>query len=168
MALPMILCNVTIELDWMLDADFVRKTTTACLEQLFGVFLDRDRNVLRERMSPSGAFVDSPNGRLTIPGHGIEAMWFAMEIGERFGDRALIDRAIDVMLSTLEFGWDQEFDGIFYILDIEGKPIQELEWDRKLWWVHLETLVALAMAYRLSPTTSGQAALGRDASGRAA
>ena len=150
MALPMILCNVTIELDWMLDADFVRKTTAACLEQLFSVFLDRDRNVLREHLSPLGTFVDSPNGRLIIPGHGIEAMWFAMEIGERFGDRALVDRAIDVMLSTLEFGWDSKFEGIFYFLDIEGKPVQELEWDQKLWWVHLETLVALAMAHRLT------------------
>ncbi len=155
--LPMILCNVTIELDWMLDEDFVRTTTTTCLDQLFNVFLDPKRNVLRERLSPSGTFIDSPNGRLTIPGHGIEAMWFAMEIGERFDDRALIDRAIDVMLSTLEFGWDAKFKGIFYFLDIKGEPVQELEWDQKLWWVHLETLVALAMACRLAPTGSGQA-----------
>ena len=35
-------------------------------------------------------------------------------------------------------------------LDAEGHPPQELEWDQKLWWVHLETLVALSMAYRLT------------------
>ncbi|MFM7384036.1 MAG: AGE family epimerase/isomerase, partial [Microcystaceae cyanobacterium] len=27
---------------------------------------------------------------------------------------------------------------------------QQLEWDQKLWWVHLETLVALVMGYRLT------------------
>jgi N-acylglucosamine 2-epimerase len=26
----------------------------------------------------------------------------------------------------------------------------QLEWDQKLWWVHLETLVALAMGYLLT------------------
>ena len=32
-------------------------------------------------------------------------------------------------------------------MDAHGKPPQQLEWDQKLWWVHLETLVALAKAY---------------------
>ncbi len=35
-------------------------------------------------------------------------------------------------------------------MDAQGHPPQQLEWDQKLWWVHLETLVALAMAYRLT------------------
>ena len=32
----------------------------------------------------------------------------------------------------------------------KGHPPQQLEWDQKLWWVHLETLVALAMAYQIT------------------
>ena len=150
MALPMILSNLTIELSWMLDDDFVRQTTKACLDQLFDRYLDPDREVLRERLAPDGSVRDSPNGRMVIPGHGIEAMWFAMEIGERYGDRDLIERATEVVLSTLDFGWDRKRGGIYYFLDIDGKPIQELEWDQKLWWVHLETLVALAMSARLT------------------
>ncbi|MEO0377710.1 MAG: AGE family epimerase/isomerase, partial [Cyanobacteria bacterium P01_A01_bin.17] len=35
----------------------------------------------------------------------------------------------------------------------EGHPPQQLEWDQKLWWVHLETLVALVMGYRLTGRT---------------
>jgi N-acylglucosamine 2-epimerase len=35
-------------------------------------------------------------------------------------------------------------------LDAQGYPPQQLEWDQKLWWVHLESLVALAMGYRLT------------------
>jgi N-acylglucosamine 2-epimerase len=42
------------------------------------------------------------------------------------------------MLKTLEFGWDQKYGGIFYFLDRDNKPPQELQWDQKLWWVHLE------------------------------
>jgi N-acylglucosamine 2-epimerase len=150
LALPMIMSNVTIELANILEDQFVESTSKACISQLFEHFLDPDRNILRERISATASFVDNPNGRLVNPGHGIEAMWFAMDIGERFGDQALIDRAVEVMLSTIDFGWDREHDGIFYFLDIHGDPVQELEWDQKLWWVHLETLVALAMAYRLT------------------
>jgi len=35
-------------------------------------------------------------------------------------------------------------------MDTEGKPPQQLEWDQKLWWVHVETLVALSLAYQLT------------------
>ena len=52
-----------------------------------------------------------------------------------------------VILATLESAWDEEYGGIFYFMDAEGRPPQQLEWDQKLWWVHLETLVALAKGY---------------------
>ena len=34
--------------------------------------------------------------------------------------------------------------------DAKGHPPQQLEWDQKLWWVHIETLVALLKGYRLT------------------
>lgn len=45
---------------------------------------------------------------------------------------------------------DREFGGVFYFLDVHGHPPQQLEWDQKLWWVHLETLVALVMGFALT------------------
>jgi N-acylglucosamine 2-epimerase len=74
-------------------------------------------------------------------------MWFIMDLGKRFNDPALIQRAKDVMLKTLEFGWDREHGGILYFLDVKGHPPQQLEWNQKLWWVHVEALVALAKGY---------------------
>ena len=89
-------------------------------------------------------------------------MWFVMAAAKRRGRQDLIDQAAEVMLKTLEFGWDTKYGGIFYFLDIgaylpsintpfalivcyaAGKPPQQLEWDQKLWWVHLESLVALS------------------------
>jgi N-acylglucosamine 2-epimerase len=35
-------------------------------------------------------------------------------------------------------------------LDLLGHPPQQLEWDQKLWWVHIETLISLAKGYRLT------------------
>ena len=59
-------------------------------------------------------------------------------------DKALIEKACNIMLNTVEFGWEKEYGGILYFLDVKGNPPQQLEWDQKEWWVHVEALVALA------------------------
>jgi N-acylglucosamine 2-epimerase len=106
--------------------------------------------LILENVNEDGSFSDSFEGRLINPGHAIEAMWFMMDIGNRINDKNLIHRAKDIMLRTLEYGWDNEHDGIFYFLDVKGYPPQQLEWDQKLWWVHVEALVALAKGYALT------------------
>lgn len=35
-------------------------------------------------------------------------------------------------------------------MDADGHPPQQLEWDQKLWWVHVETLVSLLKGYQLT------------------
>lgn len=150
LALPMILVNVAQELEWMIDPGEFERTLDACVEGVFSPFLDGDRQVLHEHAAPDGRKLDSFEGRLLNPGHGIEAMGFIMEIAERRGDRALAERAVDVVLGTLELGWDREMGGIFYFLDSKGRPPQQLEWDQKLWWVHVEAMVALLRGFRLT------------------
>lgn len=149
-ALPMILCNLGLELEWQLDDANLDATLDACINEVMNQFFDPAKGVIREYVAPNGAKLDCSNGRLVNPGHGIEAMWFIMDIGKRRNDIALIDKAADIVLRILDFGWDREHGGIFYFLDAEGRPLRQLEWDQKLWWVHLETLVALAMAYTLT------------------
>jgi N-acylglucosamine 2-epimerase len=150
LALPMILASVTQELDWLLDPPEFDRALDACVEEVFAPFLDSERMVLREHAAPGGEKLDCFEGRLVNPGHGIETMWFIMDIAERRNDRQLAERAVEVALRTLEFGWDPEMGGIFYFLDARGHPPQQLEWDQKLWWVHMETLVALLKGYRLT------------------
>ena len=149
-SLPMILCNLTLELEHLLPPETVQTQTDNCLHEVMDIFLDPMTLLISENVAPDGQRVDSFEGRLLNPGHAIEAMWFVMDIANRRGDAALIQRAVDVTLVTLERGWDHEFGGIFYFLDFKGHPPQQLEWDQKLWWVHLETLVALAMGYALT------------------
>ena len=50
----------------------------------------------------------------------------------------------------LEYGWDKEYGGIYYFMDRNGYPPQQLEWDQKLWWVHIETLISLLKGYQLT------------------
>jgi N-acylglucosamine 2-epimerase len=150
LALPMILANVAQELEWMLDPGTFDGTLNACIEEVFSLFLDEGRQVLHEHVAPDGSKLDCHEGRLLNPGHGIEAMWFMMDIAERRNDRALAARAVEVVVRTLELGWDASHGGIYYFLDAQGHPPQQLEWDQKLWWVHVEALVALLKGYRLT------------------
>ena len=149
-ALPMILCNLTLELETLLDKNEINEITDNCIHEVMDVFLDKDRKLIYENVLPDGSHADCFDGRLINPGHGIEAMWFIMDIGRKRKDRELMEKAANTVLDILEFGWDREHGGIFYFLDAEGKAPQQLEWDQKLWWVHLETLVALVMAYQIT------------------
>ncbi len=69
---------------------------------------------------------------------------------ERYTDLYKNELFENVILSTLDLAWDAEYGGIYYFLDSQGKPPLQLEWDQKLWWVHLEALVALIMGCRLT------------------
>lgn len=149
-ALPMILSNLSLEIEWLLDAAEVKTVVDECVRDILSVFLDRQRGLIFEYVAPDGSHPDCMDGRLINPGHGIEATWFIMDIAQRTGDRATIDKAADVALSLMEFGWDEKNGGLYYFLDADGQPPQQLEWDQKLWWVHVEALIASAMAYQLT------------------
>jgi N-acylglucosamine 2-epimerase len=111
------------------------------------VFYDNKSGLIRENVCPDGSFSDSFEGRLLNPGHGIEAMWFIMDLAERKHDMALAEKAVKITKDILDYSWDNENDGIYYFLDINGYPPQQLEWDQKLWWVHVETLISLVKGY---------------------
>ncbi|WP_228238269.1 AGE family epimerase/isomerase [Allomuricauda sp. M10] len=146
-ALPMILSNLVLELEDVLDPQEVEQTINFSVNQVMGDFLHKETGIIYEFVTPNGKFEDSFNGRLLNPGHGIEAMWFMIDIGARTNNHDLIKKATQIILNILEYSWDREYGGIYYFMDAKGKPLQQLEWDQKLWWVHLESLVALTKAY---------------------
>lgn len=150
LAVPMILANLSLEMDWLLPDNQLTDVLTKTQQAVMNDFLNPATGLMHEHVTPVGKFIDCYDGRLINPGHGIEAMWFMMAIAQRTSNQDRIDQATDVILKTLEFAWDEQHGGIFYFMDAKGHPPHQLEWDQKLWWVHLETLVALAMAYRLT------------------
>ena len=150
LAVPMILANLSLEMDWLLSSDQLEEVLAATVQEVMTDFLDGDRGLMYENVALDGSHVDSFEGRLINPGHGIEAMWFVMDIAKRRDDPTTINQAVDVVLNSLNFAWDAEYGGLYYFMDAEGHPPQQLEWDQKLWWVHVEALVALAMGYRLT------------------
>lgn len=146
-SLPMILSNLVLELEDVLPKEEVEKTINFSVHEVMKVFLRKENGLVYENVNKNGSLNDSFEGRLINPGHGLEAMWFMMDIALRKNDEALLNKASETILNILDFGWDKEHGGIFYFLDSKGHPPQQLEWDQKLWWVHLEALVALSKAY---------------------
>ena len=149
-ALPMILCNLCLELEPLVDASLVSKTIDLCIDLVMNRFHNESSGLTLENIAPDGSLLDSFEGRLINPGHAIEAMWFVMDLGVRLNNQTLIQTAKDRMLFMLEYGWDEKYGGIFYFLDRKGYPPQQLEWDQKLWWVHLESLLGLLKGYQLT------------------
>jgi N-acylglucosamine 2-epimerase len=147
-SLPMILCNLSLELEHIIGSDRVNEFAPKVIHEVMDVFYQPDRGLILESVYEDGSFSDSHEGRLLNPGHAIEAMWFIMDLGTRFNDKQLINKSVDIMLKTLNYGWDKEFGGILYFMDVLGHPTQQLEWDQKLWWVHIETLISLSKAYK--------------------
>ena len=149
-ALPMILCNLFNELGDLVPEEEKEQRTHACVNEIFNLFWDQERGVILENISPDGSFSDTFDGRLINPGHGLEAMWFIMDLGAQLDRKDWIDRSVEMALSIVENGWDNEHGGIFYFLDAQGHPPQQLEWDQKLWWVHLEAMICFLKGYELT------------------
>ena len=149
-ALPMILCNVALEIEPLLEKDFLEEKIKECVHEVMDVFYRPELGLIVEHLGVNNELVDCMDGRLLNPGHAIEAMWFIMDLGKRLGDQALIEKAVDIALKEVEYGWDKQYDGIFYFMDRLGHPLQQLEWDQKLWWVHIETLITMIKGYQLT------------------
>ncbi|MBO7098825.1 MAG: AGE family epimerase/isomerase [Bacteroidaceae bacterium] len=157
-ALPMILCNVALEIEDLLPhspkggdgGGLLQETIDICLHEVLDVFYRPELDLVVEHVSKDGQLVDCHEGRLLNPGHAIEAMWFIMDLGKRLGRQDLIDKAVHIALREAEYGWDKQYGGIFYFMDRLGRPLQQLEWDQKLWWVHIETLITMIKGYELT------------------
>lgn len=148
--LPMILCNVSLEIEQLLEPSFLKETIDTCLHEVLDVFYRPELGLIVEALGKDGELVDCLDGRKLNPGHAIESTWFIMDLGRRLGRKDLIEKAVDISLKEVEYGWDKQYDGIFYFMDRLGKPRHELEFDQKLWWVHLEALISFIKGYQLT------------------
>ena len=150
-ALPMILCNLALEIEPLLDEAFIEKTMDICIHEVMDVFLRPELGgIVVENVNADGSLSDTFEGRQLTPGHAIEAMWFIMDLGKRLNRPELIEKAVQTTLKMIDHGWDKQYGGIYYFMDRKGCPPQQLEWDQKLWWVHIETLISLIKGYQLT------------------
>lgn len=149
-ALPMILCNLSLEIEHLIGEEFLRNTIDTCIHEVIDNFYRPELDLVVEYVTSDIKLSDTFEGRVLNPGHAIEAMWFIMDLGVRLKNQSLIEKAAKIAVRMAEYGWDVKYGGIFYFLDREGHPPQQLEWDQKLWWVHIEALISMAKGYLLT------------------
>ncbi len=109
---------------------------------------DPEKRVLMELVALDGSSLRAnPDGRLWVPGHSLEVAWFLLHALEVLPEDAGVRRvAQETIAGSMELGWDREHGGLFYLMDIEEKPVLALEGSMKLWWVHTEAIYALVLA----------------------
>lgn len=147
---PMILTEVTNEL--------IGTTADAALEASLDLYVDRvmnkflrpERKIILEFLDRGFNELPAPAGTFIMPGHAIESMWFMLHVARRRLDRELIARAAEAMKWHLEFGWDDEFGGLYLSRDLNGGAPYLPHGEMKLWWPHTEALYGTLLAYSLT------------------
>ncbi len=153
----MITVNVANVAAPVLGQERTRPITDYCLDKVLNVFARDEEQVLFEMVSRDGGLVDSHEGRMINPGHALESMWFVLHEARARGDRAMVDRVIQICEWMVDKGFDHEQGGILAFVDPEGKEpyvpqvVKDLGegWASKIWWVHSEALYTLALAAHL-------------------
>ena len=143
----MVLMSMAMELLRVRDDPRVRAVLAGAVRNARRHF-DPAKRVLLELAALDGASLrGSPEGRLWLPGHSLEVAWFLLHALEFLpADPECRRLALETIEGSLELGWDGEHGGLYYMRDIEGKPVLPLEHFMKLWWVHTEALYALVLA----------------------
>ncbi len=103
-----------------------------------------------ETVGLDGQILDHFDGRTLNPGHAIEGAWFIMREGQRRHDAALVELGCRMLDWSWVRGWDQQYGGLLYFVDLKGLPVQEYWHDMKFWWPHNEAIIATLMAYQLT------------------
>lgn len=103
--------------------------------------------------------------RYINPGHTVESMWFVIHYAMEKGYEDIVEKAIKVVETTFNVGWDRKYGGLFLFSDREGgRPQGSIagieddamaqkilnDWSNKLWWPHSEVLYTTLLCYSLS------------------
>lgn len=139
----MVVALLLIEIIKVDDDPAYRELLRKSLDDVFA-FYNREHRMFMEFAGDGiGAL---PEGRLACPGSSLEVAWFALHVMEALGDYTRRAAVLESIEGALEFGWDREYGGLYYFMDVEGRPCLQLEANMKLWWPHTEAIYALVLA----------------------
>lgn len=146
---PMILLNLTA---LMAEADCERLSlyneNSLSLFTEISEFYRPEYSATLEAIGVDGSPVlASSNTRVTNPGHDMECAWFLLEEGIRLGNTEMTNLARTMFDNAYRIGLDPEYGGFVYLRDVLGGPIENYEYETKVWWVHNEAVIASLALY---------------------
>jgi N-acylglucosamine 2-epimerase len=147
---PMIAISTAQELRESIDLDIADLWINRSIETIRRFFIKPEIQCVLENVGPGGEVYNHFDGRILNPGHAIEGAWMIMMEGRHRGDSELIELGRTMLDWMWKRGWDEEYGGIFYFRDVDGKPVQEYWQDMKFWWPQNETIIATLLAHQLT------------------
>lgn len=150
LANAMVLACMAIEFAKVDPDPRYRKFLKDCIPAILRHY-EPKRRILLENVALDGRdLMRWPEGRFFNPGHSIEVAWFLLHLLEFHPDDRAKRVALDVLEGSLQFGWDRQYGGLLYFMDVENRPTLPLESSMKLWWPHTEAMYALVYAALLT------------------
>ena len=147
---PMIALVTAQQLRDSIGLDLADDRIEDSIEEIQSDFCRPDIECVMETVDMQGALLDHFDGRLLNPVHAIEAAWFAKWEGRSRQEDSMIELGCSMLDWMWQRGWDQEYGGLLYFVDLHGKPVQEYWHDMKFWWPQNEAIIANLLAYQLT------------------
>ena len=149
-AFPMITINTAHELRRSIGLAEADDWIDRSIDTISRYHVKQEIECVMETVGINGELIDHFDGRALNPGHAIEASWFIMMEGKYRGDSELIELGCRILDWMWHRGWDEEYGGVLYFVDVKGLPVQEYWHDMKFWWPHNETIIATLLAWSLT------------------
>ena len=149
-SITMILINVALVLKQVCDDPVLDEQIASSVGEIEGFLMHPEYGCILESVAPDGSLIDTCEGRVINPGHGIETAWFLMEAGAVAGDRRLQELGVKIFDWQFKWGWDSEFGGVINFRDCKGLPCQDYSQDMKFWWPQCETVIAALYAFKVT------------------
>ncbi len=150
---PMITINTAQELRQSIQLDDADEWIDRSIDVIRRYHVKEDIQCVMETVGLNGELIDHFDGRTLNPGHAIEGAWFVMFEGQHRNNSNLVDLGCRMLEWMWQRGWDDEYGGILYFVDVQGLPVQEYWHDMKFWWPHNETIIATLLAWLLTGTS---------------
>lgn len=132
------------------DDEFLGGWRNRMIEEIARLFVKDDLEAVMESVGPKGELIDCYEGRLLNPGHALEGAWFVLKEADLSGRKDWLDLGLRMLSYMWKRGWDREYGGLNYFVDLKGLPVQEYWHEMKFWWPHNEAMVATLYAYVLT------------------
>jgi N-acylglucosamine 2-epimerase len=114
------------------------------VDAMINEHLDQETNLFIETLTSDAARFNGHKGVEVMPGHSAEACKTLMDEALRIGNQRLFDQSVEILKSHYEAGWDPEYGGIFFLVDIrDSTPVD----DSKNTWQQVEFMGSLMQAY---------------------
>ncbi|MCL4180277.1 MAG: AGE family epimerase/isomerase [Verrucomicrobia bacterium] len=147
---PMITIVTAQELRESIELECANAWIDRSVETIVRDHLKPEVEAVVETVGARGELLDHFDGRLLNPGHALEAAWFILREGRRRDDSQLIRTGLTMLDWMWRRGWDTEYGGMLYYVDLFHKPIQEYWHDMKFCWPHNETIIATLLAHEIT------------------